>query len=125
VAGTSETAGKFLQGCPGPSFDLVLKVDGIVGKGEPSVFRVGLPRADCESVSGAVERGSKVGDGIMSAICEGIHGNRISDSDFQNLMIRSLRIRLEKRSLLVSAPGLAEFPFKVSAVFLCARDLSA
>jgi hypothetical protein len=106
-----------------PSFYLVLKLGSAVSEregGSSQSFAVGTYR---ESVSGAIQRTTEVNDGIMNTVGKGINWDRIFDPNFHDLVIRSLRIRLEKSGLIVSTPELAEFPFNVGAVLLCAGNL--
>jgi hypothetical protein len=115
----------FFRDVLGSAFNLVLKFSGTIGKGESGVFQLAATRSERQSVSSAVEGGPKVVNCIMGAVSAELNGDRIIDPDFHNLMVRSLRIRLEKRSLFVSVPELFKFSVNISAVFLCARDLSA
>jgi hypothetical protein len=115
----------FFRDIPGPSFDLVLEFDGVIGERERGSPQPLAPGTLSKSVSSAVEGTAEVTDGIVGAISARLDGDRALDPEFCNLMVRSMRIRLEKRGAVVTIPKLLEFSVNVSGVFLCARNLSA
>ena len=116
----------FFRNISTPSFDLSLKLIGTIGERESSGLGLSDPSSTkSKGISCAIEGGAQITNGIIDTITERVHWDRIKNLNFENLVLRYLRIRLEKTGLLVTTPELSKFPFKVISVFLCARNLSS
>lgn len=110
---------------PSTPLDLTFEVSGAIGKGESRSVLSSAMLADSNSMNGTIKSGAQIVDSIVQGASQGIQRDRVNDPDFQDLVLRSIRIRLQKLCVLVSTPPPTELCCQFIPEILRTRNLSA